>query len=370
MSPYFSFFLAGPLSALIVLRSDLRRRRFSLGRASDWSVLSGLDVMWPPVLCATLAGTLLLLLPVVLSTRALPLASPLTWRISAGTLIFAYVWLEGRKQVQFQRPEGIVCGESLLLVGTYLVIESLARPASWSGAGPAGKERMAGVFAILFGAVLIGIIVPRFLKGFEEHRILDRINELGESSQAEYAPASHECPHPERWKMVDPKSSELEVIDFLKSLVVTVKPQLIVETGTFIGHSALKIASGLAENGFGKLITIEYDPLVFAKAKERIDASGLGRWIEYRNESSLESRIEGMIDIFFSDSDGPIREQELRRFLPQIDPCGLILVHDAGSHPGIVRQAMLRLEQEGLISTVLLSTPRGLAIAQKREGRR
>jgi hypothetical protein len=35
-----------------------------------------------------------------------------------------------------------------------------------------------------------------------------------------------------------------------------------------------------------------------------------------------------------------------------------------------VREAALKMEQEGLISVVLLPTPRGLVIAQKREGRR
>jgi len=35
-----------------------------------------------------------------------------------------------------------------------------------------------------------------------------------------------------------------------------------------------------------------------------------------------------------------------------------------------VREAALQLEQEGLISVVLLSTPRGLVVAQKREGRK
>jgi len=35
-----------------------------------------------------------------------------------------------------------------------------------------------------------------------------------------------------------------------------------------------------------------------------------------------------------------------------------------------VREAALRMEAEGLISVVLLPTPRGLVIAQKREGRK
>jgi predicted O-methyltransferase YrrM len=81
-------------------------------------------------------------------------------------------------------------------------------------------------------------------------------------------------------------------------------------------------------------------------------------------------KIEGTIDLFFSDSDMPIREQEVRRFLPQINPFGLILMHDASSHLKQVRSAALKLEQEGLISVVLLPTPRGLVVAQKREGRR
>jgi predicted O-methyltransferase YrrM len=364
-------FAAGLAAALIILRADLRRRRLSLRRASGWSVLTVLDVLCPVILSGTIAAVAVLLVPVALSAHALPLGSPLVWRIAGGAAITAYIWTEGRKQIQFQRPGGIVCGEAMILTGVYSLVESFALAAANSPVVPHGTAvRALWIVTVLAGAALIALVVHPFLKGSEEHRILDRIADQGESVQAEYVPGSPECPHPERWHMVDTKSTELEVIEFLKSVVTTVKPQLIVETGTFLGYGSLRIAAGLQENGFGKLITIEHDPAVFAKAKERIDASGLGKWIEYRNESSLETRIEGMIDVLFSDSYGPIREQEVRRFLPQIDPRGLILVHDAGSHFGVVREAMLRLEREGLISTVLLSTPRGLAIAQKREGRK
>lgn len=170
--------------------------------------------------------------------------------------------------------------------------------------------------------------------------------------------------------MTDSQSSKLEVLDFLKSIVITVKPELILETGTFIGSSAIKMAEGLKENGFGHLITLEYDAAVFAKAKERIEGSGLGEWIDCRNESSLAAKVDGPIDLYFCDSLLGTREQEIRNFLPQVNSQGLILVHDASSHFAVVPEAMLRLEQEGLISTVLLSTPRGIAIAQKRQDRR
>jgi predicted O-methyltransferase YrrM len=130
------------------------------------------------------------------------------------------------------------------------------------------------------------------------------------------------------------------------------------------------MAEGLRENGFGRIVSCELDPVVFAKAQEKIAASGLGEWIDLQNVSSLDLKTSGQIDLFFSDSDLDVREKEVRQYLPKINPNGLILMHDAASHPGTVRDAALRLESEGLISVVLLPTPRGLAIAQRREGRK
>ncbi|QNI34799.1 class I SAM-dependent methyltransferase [Alloacidobacterium dinghuense] len=186
----------------------------------------------------------------------------------------------------------------------------------------------------------------------------------------EYHRATPECPHPERWSMYDSMTAEAEVLEFLRTLITTVKPELVVETGAFLGVSTLWIAEGLKRNGFGKITSCELDPVVFAKAQEKVAASGLSEWVELRNESSLEMKIDGRIDILFSDSDMPIREPEVRRFLPQVNPQGLILLHDASSHLKVVREAALRLEAEGLLSVVLLPTPRGLVIAQKRQGRR
>jgi predicted O-methyltransferase YrrM len=80
-------------------------------------------------------------------------------------------------------------------------------------------------------------------------------------------------------------------------------------------------------------------------------------------------KVDGRIDLLFCDSDTPIRGKEVRHFLPQINPYGLILMHDASSSMKVVREAALQMEQEGLISVVLLPTPRGLVVAQKREGR-
>ena len=367
MNSNFSATIAGVAGAFIALRADLRRRGLSLAKPSGWHALTVLDVACPTIVAGVIVFLLVRLVPIAISKHAVPLDSPLAWAIVAGIAILAFVWAEGRREIQFQRPAGIVCGESLILIAAYQLIASAIFPATrWPDVNTA---RIAWTAVIATGAALTAIVVAPFVKGYEGHRILDRLAERGESVQAEYMPPTPECPHPERWKMVDTQTSELEVTDFLKSLVITLKPRLIVETGTFLGYSTLKMAEGLQENGFGRIVTIEYDPQIFAKAKDRIDASGLGKWIENRNESSLDARIDGTIDLFFSDSHLPIREQEIRRFLPQIDARGLILMHDASSEFRVVREAALKLEREGLISTVLVPTPRGLVIAQKREGR-
>jgi len=204
----------------------------------------------------------------------------------------------------------------------------------------------------------------------QEHKILRQIRRTGDVLQPEYHRPTPECPHPERWSMYDSMTAEVEVLEFLRSVVTTLKPELVVETGTFSGISTLWIAEGLKYNGRGRVITCEYDPEVFASAKQRFELSELAPWLECRNESSLEMKVDGKIDLLFSDSDTPIREQEVRRFLPQMNPYGLILMHDASPHLRQVREAALKLEAEGLISVVLLPTPRGLVVAQKREGRK
>lgn len=203
----------------------------------------------------------------------------------------------------------------------------------------------------------------------QEHKVMLQAERAGGALLPEYHRATPECPHPERWHMYDSMTAEAEVLEFLRTMVTTLKPELIVETGSFLGVSTLWMAEGMRSNGFGKIISCEFDPVVFEKAKEKIAASGLAEFIELRNESSLEMKVEGTIDILFSDSDMPIRAAEVKRYLPQIRSTGLILMHDASSHLKVVRDAAFALEAEGLVSCIFLPTPRGLVLAQKREGR-
>jgi predicted O-methyltransferase YrrM len=350
---------------VLLLILDFRRRRLTVAGFLRQPMLAQLDLLPVPVSGACAALLIAALTPVAAATGVLPIRSTALLGAVLCLVLLPVFWAEGKKLLQFQRPTGLLFAEGLFAAGaagslvTFLVLPPQSRltPAVLFGA------------ALLIAGAMVAKIVPPFMRKYEGLRILDRVASDEQFSQPEYTPATPECPHPELWRMLDSQTTELEVLDFLKTLVTTVKPRVIVETGTFLGHGTVKLAEGARENGFGKVITVEFDPEIRRRAVQRFEESGLSPWIESRLESSLETVIDGKIDFLYSDSHLANREAEIRRLLPQLDPQGLLVIHDASSHFKIVREAALRLEAEGLISTVLLSTPRGVVVAQRREGR-
>jgi predicted O-methyltransferase YrrM/prolipoprotein diacylglyceryltransferase len=298
-------------------------------------------------------------------TGVRPLA---TAEFLASAAIAAFLWWMGVRAVRGPKAKGEIFCNYLVLTGLARFVFHFIAARQRNSFGLSGVQA-ANAIMFFAGVALLWRVKARFHALKQEHRILDHIAARGDILQSEYHRPTPECPHPERWHMYDSMSAEAEVLDFLKSVVTTIKPELVVETGTFTGLSTLRIAEGLRENGFGRVVTCEYDAKVFAAAQKRFAGSDLGAWIDARNASSLELEVPGRIDLLFCDSDGAIREREVRRFLPQMNPHGLIVMHDASSTMKVVRQAALRLEAEGLLSVLLLPTPRGLVLAQKREGR-
>jgi predicted O-methyltransferase YrrM len=363
------YVLLGLVSFVGIFTLDLRRRRLSPTAFLRLPVLAILDLM-PPALTACLAMVLAVsLYPVVHTQGVLPLRAPKVLVLFFCLFLSPVFWTEGRKQIQFQRPIGLLFAEWLIFAGAVPLLLSAMFPVGTSWLFPRTAVYSTPPLLIA-GVALVVAVVPPFMKKYEGLRILERVGQSDQFAQPEYTPATPECPQPELWRMLDSQTTEIEVLDFLKTLVTTVKPKLVVETGTFLGHGTLKLAEGVKENGFGKIITVEFDPAIRTRAQERFKTSGLDQWIESRLESSLETKIQGTIDLLYSDSHLANREEEIRRLLPQLDPRGLLVIHDASSHFKIVREAALRLEAEGLISAVLLSTPRGVVVAQRREGRR
>jgi predicted O-methyltransferase YrrM len=303
----------------------------------------------------------------VSAARVLHLQLRPVHELVAAVIIFWILWRLGSESLRRPMPNGQVFATYLMCFGgaRFLIVYFNAQ----TRAVKFDTSLIASSLCVVAGAALFATVKARFHKIDRHHRILLHKEQHGDVMQQESHYPTPECPYPERWRKFDAMTAEVEVLEFLRSVVTTIKPNLVVETGTFLGISTLWIAEGLKQNGFGRVITCEFDPKIHEAAQKRFDESGLAPWIEARLGSSLDLQVDEPIDMLFSDSDLSVREKEVRRFLPQINPNGLILIHDANSRFKVVREAALRLEAEGLLSVILLPTPRGLVVAQKREGR-
>jgi hypothetical protein len=86
----------------------------------------------------------------------------------------------------------------------------------------------------------------------QEHKVMLQHERAAGALLPEYHRATPECPEPQLWSMIDSMTAEVEVLEFIATLVTTIKPRLVVETGSFLGVSTEWIARGLERNGFGK----------------------------------------------------------------------------------------------------------------------
>lgn len=89
----------------------------------------------------------------------------------------------------------------------------------------------------------------------------------------------------------------------LSMLSHMMKPQVILEIGTYTGYSALCLAEGLKENG--KLITLDINEELEEQVRGYFEASDFAERLDYRigNALSLIPEIDEQIDLVFIDAD-------------------------------------------------------------------
>jgi predicted O-methyltransferase YrrM len=100
--------------------------------------------------------------------------------------------------------------------------------------------------------------------------------------------------YPEAWM------SEVEVGDFLYGFVRAIKPEKVLEIGTFEGDAAVSIAKGIKDNNFGKLVTTDIKD--FGQEKV-ITEAGLLQFVEIVKSEPLEylARTQDRFDMVFID---------------------------------------------------------------------
>ena len=175
-------------------------------------------------------------------------------------------------------------------------------------------------------------------------------------SEAQYTVPSAECPHPERWHATDPQSTEMEVTELVAAFIRALQPDYVVETGTCVGNTAEAIGRALQANGQGRLVSLEVDPNLVLRAKERCE----GLPVEIVQASSMAWEPQEPIGFAFFDSLVPLRIQELERYRPWLPGGAIVGFHDTAPHHGYGHA----LERINWIRTIRLRTPRGVTFAE------
>jgi hypothetical protein len=169
---------------------------------------------------------------------------------------------------------------------------------------------------------------------------------------------------PQLWSMFDGYSAEVEVLDFLYTLVRLTKPQRILETGTWLGRSAIAIASALRDNGIGHLFTIELNGEAAAAAARNIDGEGLTTFVTLHVANSLVIELSETYELALFDSDIPLRREEFIRFYGRLEPGAIALFHDTADHFVGSAEGVIDLMTMGMLEGIFLPTPRGIFIGR------
>jgi glycosyltransferase involved in cell wall biosynthesis len=169
---------------------------------------------------------------------------------------------------------------------------------------------------------------------------------------------------PNLWSMFDGYTAEIEVLDFLYTLVRLTKPQRVLETGTWLGRSAIAIASALRDNGIGHLVTIELNREAAKVAARNIDNEGLTPFATLHVANSLAIELSETYELALFDSDISLRTAEFSRFYDQLEPGAIILFHDTADHHIGSAEGVVGLITMGMLDGIFLPTPRGIFVGR------
>lgn len=175
--------------------------------------------------------------------------------------------------------------------------------------------------------------------------------------ESEFTPPSEHCPNPQHWTARDGMGTEEEVIELVAAFVRAIQPELVVETGTYLGFASKAIGEALKKNGHGKLITLEIDTECADKASELCKDLP----VEVICTSSLNWLPPQHIDFAWFDSEGPLRPKEFLHYYPFLKGSTVGFHDTAPHHP---TRSYIEAEISDKISPIYLKTPRGVCFAE------
>lgn len=162
---------------------------------------------------------------------------------------------------------------------------------------------------------------------------MDNAVELSDDLR-EYIFASSEPVHPVLRRIIDETQAmserSMQVTPeqsiFLRAMVRLVKPQRILEIGTFTGLSSLVMASALPEGG--RITCLDISEEFTAIARRAWDEAGVGDRIDLILGPALESisELKGQYEMVFIDADKGNLQAYVEAVLPMLPAGGVVMV--------------------------------------------
>jgi caffeoyl-CoA O-methyltransferase len=156
-----------------------------------------------------------------------------------------------------------------------------------------------------------------------------------------------------------------------------VKPQVVLEIGTYLGYSALCLAEGLAEGG--KVITLDIQEDTNRVARTYVERTEYARRIEFLlgNATQIIPNLTETLDLVFIDADKPNYTAYYNLVFDKLRPGGFILADNVlwsgkvlDDYKDVDTQALHDFNQMVLaddrVENVLLPIRDGLMIARKK----
>lgn len=131
----------------------------------------------------------------------------------------------------------------------------------------------------------------------------------------------------------DDGGTEYEFLNLIHAFVLALKPEAVLETGTYGGLGTLAISHALALNGTGKLWTVDIE--MCDPARKLIEQSNLSQRVEFVTMDAYEfiKTVDRKYDMAFVDSGGArLQEANLLVSLNRLSPHAVVLLHDASPY--------------------------------------
>ena len=190
-------------------------------------------------------------------------------------------------------------------------------------------------------------------------------------TQPEVMPATVRCLEPYKWSCFDGVATEVEMLEFLHSLVRLLKPEFVLETGTYLGYGAVYMALAMQKNGFGSLLSCDTDVEALDKATTLAminEVDKIVRFVPQSGADVIRQIDDRSLDMVFIDSgDAITRCEEIALVIPKMKlDNSLCVVHDTGSYSQLETYLNGLEKEKKIYPWHVPCTPRGFSFFTRR----